>query len=225
MTPITKWAGPLCLIAAALVISSELLRLAIGLTSGPDMATTVAHTLSYGLALVAMFALLLALTALYLRGQRALGTLGLVAYLTAALGIVLVAGDWWFEAFAVPTIGAAAPQVLALPPGGSLLVGAMITAGLFAAGWIMFGVAAIRGGAFSTPACVLLMVGGVCGVFALSTPYQLPLAVAVGWIGYTLIRSRHQAPVGHTGGPVPTIVGGLPSNGAMSRSSRVPDAR
>jgi hypothetical protein len=225
MTPITKWAGPLCLTAAALVISSELLRLAIGLTSGAASATNVAHTLSYGLAFVAMFALLLALTALYLRGERALGTLGLVAYLTAALGIVLVAGDWWFEAFAVPTIGAAAPQVLALPPGGSLLVGAMITAGLFTAGWIMFAVAAIRGGAFSTPACVLLLVGGVCGVFALSTPYQLPLAVAVGWIGYTLIRSRHQAPVGHTGGPIPTIVAGLPANGAVTRSSRVPDPR
>jgi hypothetical protein len=28
----------------------------------------------------------------------------------------------------------------------------------------------------------------ICGLLALSSPYQVPLAIAVGWIGYTLHR-------------------------------------
>jgi hypothetical protein len=211
MTPMTRWAAPLCLTAAALVVTSELLRLLIGLMSGPGPATTVAHTLTYGLALSGMYALLLALTAAYLRGHRAMGVLGLVGYLTAAMGIVLVAGDWWFEAFAVPTIGRLAPEVLISAPGGSILAGAIITAGLFAAGWIVFGVAALRSGAFSRPVCVLLMAGGACGTFALSAPYQIPLAVAVGCLGYTLMRYGHEPPVAQAQGPVPTVVSRPPS--------------
>lgn len=196
MTQISKWAAPLCLTAAALVISSELLRLVVGLLSGLGSAATVTHTLTYGLALAATYALLLALTALFVRHQQSLGVLGLVGYLTAALGTVLVAGDWWFEAFAVPLIGAEAPAVLELPPGGSLLVGAAISVALFASGWIMFGVAALRSRAFSRPAAVLLVVGGACGILALSTPYQVPLAIAVGWIGFSLRGPlQHSIPI------------------------------
>jgi hypothetical protein len=207
----SKWAGALCLTAAALIVSSELLRLAVGLAAGPDSATSLTHTLTYGLALAGMYALLLALTALYVGHQRALGMLGLVGYLTAALGTVLVAGDWWFEAFAVPMIAAQAPDVLNLPPGGSILAGAIITAGLFAAGWIMFGVAAFRSEAFSRPSAALLVLGGACGVLALSTPYQVPLAVAVGWIGCTLMRaSDHPLPVAQAAGSASTV-DGLPS--------------
>jgi hypothetical protein len=211
MTQITKWAGTLCLTAAALIVSSELLRLAVGLMSGPDSAATLTHSLTYGLALAGMYALLLALTVVYFGHQRALGVLGLVGYLTAAAGTVLVAGDWWFEAFAVPMIGAHAPEVLKLPPGGSVLAGALITVGLFATGWIAFGVAAFRSGAFSRPAAALLVVGGICGVLALSTPYQIPLALAVGWIGHTLMRaSRRELPVPRTA-PASRIAGELQS--------------
>jgi hypothetical protein len=211
MTQITKWAGTLCLTAAALIVSSELLRLAVGLFSGPDSAATLTHSLTYGLALAGMYALLLALTATYFGHQRALGVLGLIGYLAAAAGTVLVGGDWWFEAFAVPMIGAEAPEVLTMAPGGSILAGALITVGLFAAGWITFGVAAFRSGAFSRPAAALLVVGGACGVLALSTPYQIPLALAVGWMGYTLIRaSRYELAVPRTA-PAPSVAGELQS--------------
>jgi hypothetical protein len=192
MTPTTKQASAACVTAAVLIVSSELLRLAVGLLSGSNSAATLVHTLTYGLALAGMYALLLALTGLFVRNRDALGGLGLVGYLTASAGTVLVAGDWWFEAFAVPMIDAAAPEVLDLPPGGSLVAGAVITAALFAAGWIMFGVAAFRSGAFSRPAAALLVFGGACGVLTLSTPYQIPLALAVGWIGTGLRRQPQQ---------------------------------
>lgn len=203
MTPIVKRASTLCLAAAALIVSSEILRLAVGLAWGSASSTTLAHSLTYGLALAGMDVLLLALTAVYVGNHQVLGTLGLVGYLTASLGTVLVAGDWWFEAFAVPMIGSKAPQILTLPASGSILAGAMITVALFGLGWILFGVAALRGEAFSRSAAVLLIVGGVCGIpLALSTPYQVPLAVAVGWLGHKLRRtSRRQAPVGSSTAP------------------------
>ena len=32
------------------------------------------------------------------------------------------------------------------------------------------------------------VIGGAVGVLALNTPYQIPLAIAIGWIGYSLHR-------------------------------------
>ena len=108
----------------------------------------------------------------------------------------MVAGDWWFEAFAIPVIATAAPAVLDLPASGSLLVGAIATLGLYTVGWTLFGIAALRAHAFPRAAALLLLVGGLAGPLALSTPYQIPLAIAIGWIGLTLgseSRRRHTA--------------------------------
>jgi hypothetical protein len=212
MNRTTRWAGALCLAAAGLIVSSDLLRMAIGLQAGSGPVATMTHTLIYGVALAGMYALLLALSALYFGNQRTLGALGRVGYLTASLGTVLVAGDWWFEAFVVPRLSVVAPDVLNLPPGGSIVAGAGITAGLFAVGWVMFGVAVLRSGAFSRPAAILLVAGGAIGLLGLSTPYLIPLAVAVGWLGYTVRRTAEQEPsVAQTSRSASTIVGGMPS--------------
>ncbi|MGB8383124.1 MAG: hypothetical protein WCG47_18070, partial [Dermatophilaceae bacterium] len=211
MTPISDRAGRIGLTAAALIISSALLRLNLGLVSGPNSAITLSHTLTYALAAASMYALLLAVTVFYVGARQALGALGLVGYLTVSLGTVLVAGDCWFEAFAVPTIGAHAPDVLALRPAGSVLAGAMIGGALFASGWITFAVAVFRSGAFSRPAAVLVIIGGGCGALALSTPYQVPLAIGIGWAGYTLLRAAaHRPASARTEQPVSFVAGGLP---------------
>jgi hypothetical protein len=73
MTQITQRTGALCLIASALMVSSDVLRLAVGLVSGPGSAATLTHTLTFGLALAGMYALLLALTGIYFGDQQALG--------------------------------------------------------------------------------------------------------------------------------------------------------
>jgi hypothetical protein len=188
-SPMTRWAGPLCIAAAILVVLSQVVRLGVGLMLGSGSASMVTHTPTYLLALLGMVVLLLALTALYARESTTLGSLGLIGYLTAFLGTLLVAGDWWFEAFVVPTIATAAPEVLQLSPSGSVLAGAIVTLGVYTAGWVLFGVATLRAGAIPRPAAVLLIVGGLAGPLALSAPYQIPLAVAVGWIGYAITRA------------------------------------
>jgi hypothetical protein len=115
----------------------------------------VAHTATYAIALLGMGLLLLALTGLYLREAPALGRPGLAGYLTAFLGTLLVAGDWWFEAFVVPALAAQAPQILTEPPGASVLAGAVATVLFCTAGWIMFGIAALRAAVYPDrpPSC------------------------------------------------------------------------
>lgn len=182
--------GPLSIAAASLIILSQTTNLGLGLAFGGQSADNVTHTLKNVLALLAMYALLLALTGLYLRQAEAAGRLGLGGYLTAFAGTLLLAGDWWFESFVAPRLAAVAPDVMSVAITGSLAVGAAATFGLFALGWTAFGIATIRANVYPRAAAVLLTIGGMLGVLAGSTPYQVPLAIAIGWIGYALLRSE-----------------------------------
>jgi hypothetical protein len=191
-SPISRRASILSLSAAVLIILSQVMRLVGGRLLGPDWATTPAYTVTYTLALLGMGTLLLALTAIYTREFAALGRLGLIGYVIAFLGTLLVAGDWWFEAFAIPMIATEAPEFLDLPPSGLVLAGVITTVGLYTVGWTLFAVAALRARICPLPAALLLLAGGLAGPLALSTPYQIPLAIAIGWIGLTLqSESRH----------------------------------
>ena len=196
LAPLSRRAGVLSLTAAVLIVLSQVLRLGVVRLLGPDWVTTPAYTVTYSIALLGMGALLLALTTIYTRESAVLGRLGLIGYVTAFLGTLMVAGDWWFEAFVVPMIATAAPAVLDLPTSGSVLVGAIATVGLYTVGWTLFGLAALRAHAFPRAAALLLLAGGLAGPLALSTPYQIPLAIAIGWIGLTLeseSRTRNTA--------------------------------
>ena len=187
---LSRLVGPVSVVAAALIIVSQIVNLGLGLALGAQSANSPVHTLKYGLALLAMYALLLALTGLYLRQADATGKLGLAGYLLAFLGTLLIAGDWWFESFIAPQIAAVAPEVMSGAITGSMAVGAAATFGLFAVGWMVFGIATLRAKVFPQPAATLLILGGLVGILAGSTPYQVPLAIAVGWIGLSLMRSH-----------------------------------
>jgi hypothetical protein len=193
---LSRLVGPVSIAASALIIVSQLLNLGLGLALGGQSADNIIHTLKNGLAILAMYVLLLSLTGLYLRQAESAGKLGLAGYLVAFLGTLLVAGDWWFESFIAPRIAAVAPEVMTGAITGSMAVGAGATFGLFALGWTLFGVATFRAKVYPRLAAALLIVGGVVGILAGSTPYQIPLAVAVGWIGFFLTRSEQTKTVG-----------------------------
>jgi hypothetical protein len=190
---LSRLVGPVSIGAATLIILSQSLNLGLGLAFGVQSADSVVHSLKYGLALFALYLLLLSLTGLYLRQAGAAGKLGLAGYLVAFLGTLLLAGDWWFETFIVPRLAAVAPDVMTGAITGSMAAGAGATFGLFALGWALFGVASFRAGVYPRPAAALLIIGGVVGILAGSTPYQIPLAIAVGWIGISLMRSEQTA--------------------------------
>ncbi len=180
--------GVASVIAAALMLTQQVSQLIFAFTMSQPIATAT-HSLRYGLALLAMFALLMALTGLYARQALAAGRIGLIGYLLAAFGTMLFAGDWWYEAFVAPGIAAQAPEILTTAPSGSILIGAAITFGSFAIGWVIFGVSTYRAGVFPRGAAILTVIGGVVGILALSAPFQMPLALAVGWMGISLLRA------------------------------------
>jgi hypothetical protein len=188
-SPITRWAGRICLGAAALLITSQVLDLVLHLALGDPSAAHPTSILKRVLALLAQYVLLLALTGLYARQYRAVGKLGLVGYLLASLGILLVAGDWWYEAFMAPQIAIHAPQLFEMPQGGSIVAGAIATIGAFSIGWVLFGIATLRARLVPVGPAILMIIGGVVGILALWSPYQIPLAIAVGWVGYLLNAS------------------------------------
>jgi uncharacterized membrane protein (DUF485 family) len=181
-------AGIASLAAAGLMLVQQVSHLVFALTMSQSQAVAT-HSLRNGLALVAMYALLIALTGLYAMQATAAGRLGLVGYLVAALGTLLVAGDWWYESFIAPLIAAQAPELLRTALSGSILVGLAATFGSFALGWVLFGIASYRAGVFPRGAAILMVVGGIAGILALVAPFQVPLALAVGWMGSWLLRS------------------------------------
>ena len=181
-----RQAGLASIVAAALMVVSQVSQLVLPLTM-PESFWIATQSLRMGLAFLAMFALLLALTGLYSRQVRGAGGLGLVGYLVAFLGTMLVAGDWWYEAFIGPALREQAPEVLTTAPSASIIIGAAITSVTFAAGWAIFGLATVRAGVFPRRMAVLMTVGGVAGVLTLIAPFQLPLAFAVGWMGWWLV--------------------------------------
>ncbi len=177
--------------AAALMLVNQTSQLVFALTMSQPVAVAT-HSLRNGLALVAMYALLIALTGLYARQATAAGRLGLVGFLLAALGTLLVAGDWWYETFVTPGIAAQAPELLRTAPTGLILIAAAATFGSFAIGWVIFGIASYRARVFPRRAAILMVVGGVAGVLALSAPFQIPLALAVGWMGIRCLAPSSQ---------------------------------
>ena len=152
---------------------------------------------------MAMYALLIALGGLYATQATAAGRLGLIGYLVAALGTLLIAGDWWYEAFVGPQIAALAPELLKTAPSGSILIGAAISVGSFALGWVIIGIATYRAHVFPRGAAILTVIGGVAGILALSAPFQIPLALAVGWMGTSLLGAGAGAGAGEAVIPAP----------------------
>ena len=111
-----------------------------GPATRPHRATTSAYPLIYTLALLGWAPCCLRYRDLHPE-FAALGRLGLIGYLIAFIGTLMVAGDWWFEAYAIPKIATEAPEFLDLPPSGSALVGVIATVGLYTVGWTLFGAA------------------------------------------------------------------------------------
>jgi hypothetical protein len=115
--------------------------------------------------------LMLALIGLHgLQAHRA-GRLGTMAFSTAIVGTMTLGGDLWFESFAVPWLaGGPGGQGLISDPSVPMGLGAISSYLLFAAGWTLFGIAALR---------------------ARGVALGLALTALGLWISFTGRRSRH----------------------------------
>ena len=68
---------------------------------------------------------------------------------------------------------------------------------LFAVGWVLFGLASIRAPVFPLSISIAIVVAGVIGFQAALPPFEIPLAVAISWLGLWMIRTpaTKRAPV------------------------------
>ncbi len=184
-----RWAGLAALASAVLSIVGDLLRLFVDVES-PQTATTASYALVFLLYLLSGALLLLGLVGLYTSQSEETGILGLIGFLAAFFGTVLLAGALWFELFITPALAAEAPGLAQAELG---LAGFILVFLFGAVGWVLFGIATLRARVYPRWAAVLLIVGGVVAFF------PVPLAgiifsVAIAWLGFILFTGRGAPP-------------------------------
>ena len=77
--------------------------------------------------LISMLMLLIGLVGTFLYHFQRIGKFGIVSFVVAFMGTMLIAGDAWFEAFVVPFVANTAPQLVNEVPSGSLIIGALLS--------------------------------------------------------------------------------------------------
>jgi hypothetical protein len=186
---LSRLAGPFAISAGGLFIAAQVL---LFLTLDRANMLETVHKPLFAVAQVGYFLgfcmLLLALFAAYEWESDRAGTFGVVAFCTAVIGTMFLAGDLWFDTFAVPWIITAAPDI-AETPTGSVVTGAFASYTLFAIGWVLFGLASLRARVFPRLISIAIMVGGAVGFLALLPPFGIPLALALIALGTWMIRA------------------------------------
>jgi hypothetical protein len=182
--------GPASLAAGVLIAANQLYG---HLAHDPERLVEVVNTpavIAYSmLNIVAFFLLLVSLVGLYTLQVRVAGKFGLVAFLLALFGTMLVAGDVWFETFVVPMVAQGAPELVGtFHP--LFITGALLTFGSFSLGWVLFGIASFRARYFPRPASALLTVGAMLGYLPLTTPHLVVFGLALSWMGYLQLAGK-----------------------------------
>jgi hypothetical protein len=198
-SPLSRIAAPIAIVAGALVIVTRLVAALTVPTDSGDLEAyvlTSTHAINSVASIMAFALLVLALVAAYDREARPAGTLGVVALGAAIVGTVFMAGDWWYEAFAVPRIAEVAPQVIDTFVGGRLLMGGVMSFALFGLGWVLFGIASMRARVFPAAISVAILVGGLLSGVPIGIAYLsggVILGVAIVWLGAWMMRTTTAA--------------------------------
>jgi hypothetical protein len=204
-SPLSRYAGPIALVAGILVIASRLVILVTTPTDIDALKVYVlsgTHAINSVVSITAYSLLALALVAIYEREARAANTIGVVALAAAMIGTTFMAGDWWYEAFAVPRLAEVAPDVIEIFVGGRLFVGGVSSFVLFGLGWALFGAVTWRARVFPGPVAVAILIGGLLSGVPIGIAYLsggVLLGLAIAWSGAWMMRTTGAASV--AGGP------------------------
>ena len=173
------------ILGGALQMGADVLLMATVGENGTYTATTP-ELVASALFLIGKLLLLVALVGLYLYQAEAAGNFGLVAFLVAFAGTVLMSASDWFEVFLAPLLVQTPGFTDELP--GLLITGFMLNFGLETLGWVLFGIATFRARVFPRPAALMLMV-------AVLVPLGLPWIYVVSnsamiWLGLVVLRAK-----------------------------------
>jgi hypothetical protein len=211
-----RWAGLSAMAAGIIFVVTQPIHPADVLSSVATARWAIVHFFSTAMCFLA----LLGITGLYARQVEEAGWLGLVGYILFSLFWALQAPYSFVEAFLLPQLTTAAPEVvrgsLAIVVGGpGMNLGAFATVYqvvglLYILGGLLFGIATLRAGILSRWAAGLLTVAPLVAPLAGLLPGELqriaaiPMGIALAWLGYALWSERRgQAsdPVGGSGSP------------------------
>jgi hypothetical protein len=188
-------AGWLSLTAGGLFIVTQVVMWSFDQQLNPATSRDVVFQTAKIGYLAGFIVLMFALIAAHARQAPRAGRLGTVATGTAIVGTMLLAGDLWFESFAVPWLAdGPSPQVLTSEPSLLLALGALSSYLLFAVGWTLFGIASLRARVFPLAISALIVIGGIAGYNALLAPGGIPLGVALTALGGWLLLENIKNP-------------------------------
>jgi len=176
--------GLAAVVASVLLLIGDLLSIfAIGFIS--ESVPTAFFVFVFVLYLLGAALLLIGLVGLYVRQSEAGGVLGILGFLVAFLGTVLLAGAAWTQVFIAPLLPSEVTVLL------QRNLGVMLVSIVFAVGWFLFGVAMLRARVYPRRAAVVLTVGAVIAALPIPLlPSGIVLHVAVAWLGFALFTGR-----------------------------------
>jgi hypothetical protein len=193
-SPLSRIAGPLAIVTGVLVVATRIPTILFVLTGG-DLAEFVlgpTHAITSVASVVAFGFLVLALVAIYEHEARSAGWFGLIGFTAALMGTVFMAGDWWYEAFAVPRMAEVVPEAIPTFVGGRVLMGGIASFVLLGVGWVLFGAASLRAHVFPTTISGAIIVGGLLSGIPIGLAYLtggVILGLAIAWLGVWLMRA------------------------------------
>ena len=197
MTPslLARSAAPFAIVAGGLVVVTRLVMLTVPLDVESLMVYVLTVTWSItSIAQILAFAMLvIALVATYDLQAREAGVFGVIALCAAIVGTVFMAGDWWFEAFAVPRIAEVDPSIMVGFAQSRLLLGGLMSFVLFGIGWVLYGIASVRAGVFPAAISWTIAAGGLVSAVPIGVAYfsgNVLLGLALVALGIWLIRTR-----------------------------------
>lgn len=196
---VVRWGGFAAVLGPLLVLVANSYGLWVTRAYGAgaeglvEAATTTPYVAFGGIRLLGGTLLVFGLVALYAYQLEAAGRLGLVGFVGAMIGTVLLTAVAWFQLFTVPVLAREVPAFLegvrAGEVGVLLGVGVQVPIFVQAVGWAIFGVATYRAGIFPRRASLVLVIGALL----LFVPVQgIPVVfqLAVAWLGFLLFTGR-----------------------------------
>jgi hypothetical protein len=191
-TPLfARGAGPLAIAAGMLLVTGQVIWWPFDQEGNVATAQNGLFNLGSVVYFAGFCVLMFALIGTHGYQASKAGRLGTFGFSAAILGTMVLGGDQWSESFAVPWLAdGPLPDVLSTDPSTLFALGALSSYGLFAFGWVAFGIASLRARVFPVWISLLVVVGGIAGYQALLSPWGIPLGLAISALGLWLLRRR-----------------------------------
>lgn len=195
---LVRWSGLAAMVGPILLAVADVMKYYVGPANETNSIWMATGGWSIGAALISVGALLIlgGLLGLYSHQAEKAGTLGLIGFLMAFVGTVMLVGlAWHFELLIAPWLAVAAPELADSEPSMRVALGAVIIPGLlYILGWMLFGVASLRAKVFPRLAAALLVVGIVLDPITVAAGIPIVaeavLGVGMGWMGYIVWTER-----------------------------------